>query len=343
VNICSAYRSVLADFNSFVATSNGQTQADFYAKILRAVFHDAAEVDMTNPLDRNGPDGCLSTLADNNGLIEPTSILLTTIEGIWQKTCNTISRADFWVMLAKLAVERADPTRSISLPYAYGRKDSSNCYYGTSSRLPDAELSTSIQNVFVNRMQLTLSQTVALLGGHTLGHVHPQFSGYGLTNTGGNLLNNAWDGTPNQFDNQYYQTLLAPWQNQHANGDTTNTVVFNISDTKNIWLHPLNNGIIPPNIMLNADMALAYTISTANNNLGVLGQTCSDNNGGCRNPTATSRPTTLGLVQTFANNNTAFLIAFQQAFPSMVNVGYGIPDSTTGKLGGLTSINLATC
>jgi len=333
---------VLSDFNAFVSTSNTQTQADFYAKILRASFHDAAEVDMTNPLDLNGPDGCLSTLADNSGLIEPTSLLLTTIEAIWQKTCNTISRADFWVMLTKLAVERADPTRTLSVPYYYGRKDASSCYYGASSRLPSAELASAIQNVFVNRMQLTLSQTVALIGGHTLGHVHPQFSGYGLTNTGGNLLNNAWDRTPHQFDNQYFQSLLAPWSNQHVNGDVTNTAAFTTADKANIWIHPVNNGTTPPNIMLNTDMALAYTISTSNNFLGVLGQTCSNNGGGCRNPTSSTRPSTLSLVQTFANDNAAFLVAFQQAFPGMVNVGYGVSGST-GKLGTLTQIDLATC
>jgi len=322
-----------------VATSTAVTQADFYAKILRAAFHDAAEVDMTNAADFNGPDGCMSTLSDNAGLIEPTSLLLTSIEDIWQSTCNTISRADFWVMLTKLAIERADPTRTLAVPYYYGRNDAAACYYGATSRLPDATLTSSIQTVFVQRMQLTLDQTVALLGGHTLGHVHPQFSGYGKTTGLGDIQTNAWDATPNVFDNQYYQSLLVPWVNQHVNGDPTNNAPFTAADTKNLWIRNNAN----PNIMLNSDMGLAYGISQASNNLGVLGQTCSDGGNGCANPTSTARPTTLALVRAFANNNALFLSSFQSAFTAMVNVGYGINGTNTGKLGTLNLIDLSTC
>jgi len=245
-------------------------------------------------------------------------------------------------MLAKLAIEKADPTQTLSVPFYYGRKDAPSCYYGTTSRLPNAESSTTIQDVFVNKMQLSITDAVALIGGHTIGHVHPEISGFGATGTTGGPIN-AWDNTPDQFDNHYFGSLLAAWVNEHANGDLANTAPFTSSDTKNIWVHPPINGAVPPNIMLNADMALAYTISSANNGLGVLGQLCADNRSGCNNPTSTARPSTLSLVQSFANNNTVFLQAFATAFPHMTNVGYGIAGSSAGKLGTLTALNLATC
>ena len=49
---------------------------------------------------------------------------------------------------------------------------------------------------------------VLLLGAHTLGHVHVDISGYGfVTNNSSNvdvLTANAWDNTPDVFDNRYY-------------------------------------------------------------------------------------------------------------------------------------------
>jgi len=94
--------------------------------------------------------------------------------------------------------------------------------------------------------------------------------------------------------------------------------------------------------MLNSDMALAYSISQANNFHGVLHQRCSNGGGGCNNPRNSTRPSTLSIVQTFANNNAAFLAAFASAYTKMVNVGYGT-SGTAGKLGTLTPITLSTC
>jgi len=316
-------------------TASTASYADFNAKILRTSFHDAAEVDLTNSTDKNGPDGCLSSSHDNAGLIEPDSILLTSIEAMWQNSCDKISRADFWAMLAIIAVKQAEPTRTISIPYFYGRDDAAVCSY-TGSRLPVSELSTNIQTVFANRMGLSITDAVALLGAHTLGHVHPQFSGYGAP-TVTSLSDNAWDNTPHVFDNNYYTNLLAPWNNQHANGDRSNNADFTASDTDNMWMKDTGG-----NIMLNSDMALAYSISQANNFHGVLHQRCSNGGGGCNNPRNSTRPSTLSIVQTFANNNAAFLAAFASAYTKMVNVGYGT-SGTAGKLGTLTPITLSTC
>lgn len=65
------------------------------------------------------------------------------------------------------------------------------------------------------------------MGAHTIGHVHIDVSGYGLNTTGDEKLN-AFDGTPNRFDNEYFISLL--------NDRKTNTPQpEDIPRTKNLW------------------------------------------------------------------------------------------------------------
>jgi hypothetical protein len=58
---------------------------------------------------------------------------------------------------------------------------------------------------------------VLLLGAHTLGHVHVDMSGYGFIDKNNNnssssnvdvLTANAWDNTPDVFDNRYYRITV---------------------------------------------------------------------------------------------------------------------------------------
>jgi hypothetical protein len=99
----------------------------------------------------------LSSSSDNAGLVETTSLVNTILEPIWQKYCNLISRADFWALIGKIAVETSvSASASISIPYQYGRIDSTTC--SDLSRLPSAQKGLSgIQAVFVDRMGLTLT------------------------------------------------------------------------------------------------------------------------------------------------------------------------------------------
>lgn len=54
---------------------------------------------------------------------------------------------------------------------------------------------------------------VALFGAHTIGHVHQANSGYGVVPDGSSdILQNAWDPTPNKFDNQYFVGLIGQVQ-----------------------------------------------------------------------------------------------------------------------------------
>ena len=57
---------------------------------------------------------------------------------------------------------------------------------------------------------------MTLSGAHSVGHVHPEFSGFGHPESAtmttaildANPTLNAWDKSPDVFDNQYYQSLI---------------------------------------------------------------------------------------------------------------------------------------
>ena len=93
---------------------------------------------------------------ESKGLLEAESLVNSLLDPIWQEYCDSISRADFWVLIGKLVVEKA---ALINIPYQYGRKDNLECSAGK-GRLPSAqqgfEGDNGIIQVFVKRMGLTL-------------------------------------------------------------------------------------------------------------------------------------------------------------------------------------------
>jgi hypothetical protein len=122
-----------------------------------------------------------------------------------------------------------------------------------------------------------------------------------------------------------------------------------------------------PLIMVNADMALAFPISTALPPSSGPKQDCAPEGGfgpgapyGCINPTASTAPSTRELCMTYVGSNAAFLAAFVEAYSKMTSVGYGPPPpavapapgpapglldeaTTSGRLGTLTAIDFNTC
>jgi hypothetical protein len=65
------------------------------------------------------------------------------------------------------------------MQFQFGRKDAVFCPVPT-DRLPKSQLGRSaIIQVFVTQMGLSLSDAITLIGAHTIGHVHPEVSGYG--------------------------------------------------------------------------------------------------------------------------------------------------------------------
>ena len=233
---------------------------------------------------------------------------------MWQSVCAGISRADFWALLGKLAIEAAEPSGFIDsfLEFRFGRKDSVQCSNGA-DRLPDAELSgeASLRSFFADKLGLTISDGVALIGAHTVGRVHPNRSGYGNNNGGPQ----AWVNQPHVFDNDYFRTLVRQrWNHRNAPGGSG----------REQWNRQNR-------IMLNSDMGIAFEIGaddgTANeNNCGGNNNNNNNNNNECQ-PFPTTRPQ----VDAYINDNSLFLRDFAFAYNKLTTVGYGGNLSPTGN------------
>eukprot|EP01036_Dinobryon_divergens_P027926 gene27926-36788_t len=342
-NICSAYKAILAGFQTTYGTADDFTLSNLFGKAVRVAFHDAAEFDRTTT-DVLGSDGCLSNSEDNLGLLESNSIVNTVFEPLWQRYCDKISRADFWVMLAKIAIEKSEPTNTISIPYQWGRKDTSKSCEPPTERLPNAmQGPLTFHSFFEHRLGLTLNDTVALMGAHTVGHVHTTASkfGYIAEDLSADVQANAWDPTPFRFDNQYYQNIVTPrgWGTFPAPADSELVM----------WQRFGNR-----NIMLHSDIALFFNISLANGGLGVPGtvdpttgaQGCgflneNPSTPGCVGPLNVYSPKSRHLVEIFAADNAAFLKAFAVSFNKLVNLGRGVSGSKLGP--SLKEIDLTKC
>jgi len=318
-------------------------QGNLWGSALRLAFHDAGEVLMTNTTDMMGPDGCLSSDPASNGLNTDDCLTATVIEPFWQNYCDYISRADFWVLFAKIVIEYAESTGHLNFPFQYGRVDATTSCEAGYGRLPDATRGMpAIVDLFVNNMQMTLEDGAALIGGHSVGHVHLQNSDFTMAgdNTADDGLVNGWDTTPHIFDNKFYiQMLTFNWHN-----------MLNPDGTKAEWKrNPLHQYAI----MLNTDMALAYDLDVTNG-IGITGQVCGPfgtemSSFGCY-PSSTMMPATCNAACRFANNLNVWLDQFATSFTTMTTRGYGSitsyadgTPSTGGKLGTLTSIDLTTC
>lgn len=157
--ICQVYNGLQNDLTNTILPSmdTNLKLGNFFGKVVRLAFHDAAEADITNDNDTMGSDGCLSTDSANNGLDEADSLISTLIEPLWQNYCDYISRADFWVLLANMAIKSAEPTNYIQLPFYYGRVDAVGSCDAGSGRLPDSGRGlAAIEDTFVTQMGLTL-------------------------------------------------------------------------------------------------------------------------------------------------------------------------------------------
>jgi hypothetical protein len=156
---CSAYKAIAQAFQ-VILPSKGEVlrQSRLFGPIVRVAFHDAAEIDITQPRDDLGPDGCLSQVQANAGLIETTSLISFLLDPIWQNVCDRISLADFWVMLANMVLDEAT-NGGLKLGFYYGRIDKVECTVGAAGRLPRADRSAlELQRVFMEHMGLSLSE-----------------------------------------------------------------------------------------------------------------------------------------------------------------------------------------
>jgi len=225
--------------------------ANLLGNAARLVFHDAGEVDIRTA-DAYGMDGCLSDTGPNAGLKTAETIAMNLMEKLFQKYCGWTSRADFWTLFGKIALESGIPTGRfasfipafvvqntvgqnfhpvLNIPFQYGRKDApADCTLVGNPSAPVARLPAhqpglpEFTKTYVHQMGLTVYDGIILNGAHSVGHVHTQYSGFGFNDNIATLelnpLNNGWDETPFIFDNFYYDSLAGEfWLNANAQQD----------------------------------------------------------------------------------------------------------------------------
>ena len=168
----------------------GLVRGDVVGGLVRLAFHDAAEY-LSGAGDNFRADGCVDlTKGDNGGL----AAVIDGVQPYYLAHCSVFSRADFWYLAAVVSLNLAEPSGTYDVPFNFGREDASSCVY-TGGRLPDAEGGFGeVRRVFIDNMGLTMTESIALLGAHTLGRTETANSGY----------NGPWVTATNRFDNQFF-------------------------------------------------------------------------------------------------------------------------------------------
>ena len=204
------------------------------------------DFDRNNAVSPMGADGCIDwDHPANSGLetiwCDDGSCPLTEI---YQEKYSFMSRADYWVAASNAVIKLRSPNNELDLKstFKWGRVDADQCP-DAALRLPGDTDCGEVQDVFLNRLGLTWTDAVALLGAHTVGRGSSDFSGH----------DGIWVDTNQEatiFDKRYYEEVLrrawVPRNEGTALQDWT-------------WGGG-NNG--SPRFMLNTDMCLLFDVET---------------------------------------------------------------------------------
>ena len=126
-----------------------------------------------------GSDGCIDMdHADNSGLPQDVWCDGCPLTEVYNNNFAHISKADFWIAAGNAVIRQSsDNALDLKSTYMSGRVDAESCV-DQGLRLPAASGCDAVESVFVERMGLTLTDGVALLGAHTIGRANELFSGH---------------------------------------------------------------------------------------------------------------------------------------------------------------------
>nr|CAG8578471.1 11493_t:CDS:2 [Entrophospora candida] len=115
-----------------------------------------------------------------------------------------VSYADIWTLAGVVAIKEM---KGPEVQWTPGRKDidiqTQESLVPDPGRLPDADKGADHIEAVFSRMGFNNRETVALIGAHSLGHCHPETSGY----------EGRWTHSPTTFTNMFFRHLLKPgWQ-----------------------------------------------------------------------------------------------------------------------------------
>jgi len=205
-------------------------------------------------MPKGGADGCIDFQDPDNAGLKGCMLQAVTerdssdvsLELMWQDFCSEVSIADFFVIAAEALMEATAPSSSQAMwgqsfanNFRFGRQTAFECH---PEELPNPINSCdAVEDVFMNRMNLTATGATALMGVHTLGRALPENSGY----------DGFWVSQQHArtFSPQYYGNMIAiGWRSARSSGG------------KMQWIRA---DVGPPNplageMMLNTDMCLAF-------------------------------------------------------------------------------------
>jgi hypothetical protein len=238
-------------------------------KFVRMGFHDCV----------GGCDGCIDlSNPDNNGLDIPISALEDIVHKYTISQNTGLSRSDIWALAALMAADLSQSSSlRVNFPFSWiGRKDCENvnsvCFdkdkqeqacsaiRGPHREMPSGEFATAqLLHFFSSEFGFNASQTVALMGAHTLGSAHRGISGY----------NGPLGWVPNNLvlSNSYYQNLVG---GSGGASDSIRTMTL-APDWSNNFIDNSKIANIPSRwqweqngfIMLDVDIALVRDFSDA--------------------------------------------------------------------------------
>lgn len=226
------------------AIDNDVDRSHFFGGVLRLAAHDFMDYDRNAPDDPMGADGCLDWLSPSNAGLSSIWNEHSELHKLYGgRFSGRVSRADFWVAAANAVVRQTSQGRlDLVGTFRWGREDRDACP-GSADRLPTTEGCREVEGVFLDRMGLTWGDAVALLGAHTLGRGHREFSGHA-----GTWVPN--DRLAQSFDKRYYRELVGRSWSPRTSTEDPRKRDFTTGDPRSGR----------PKMMLRTDVCLFYDV-----------------------------------------------------------------------------------
>lgn len=324
--LITAARSYISDV---IATGD-----ELAAKIVRMGFHDCV----------GGCDGCIDMAnGDNAGLQTPIDALQPVVD-MFALDAFSVTRADIWVLATLVAAydTQETPTQEFTMDWI-GRPtcemQNDHCYNsggvqvdcsavaGPHRELPSPDLTTAeLLHFFASEFGFDATDTVAIMGAHTLGRLDVDNSGYNGTA--------GWVGSRRVLDNAYYNDLIGgtvegdDFETQMNAGNWTMNFVDNSErDTPDRWQwERAGNNVDNRFVMVNSDIALVRDLENQiDADTGEVANClfrCKRQQGnGCDKPRCPYAAQTFDIAATFKYDQAAWLVAFESALKDMLTEG----------------------